>query len=1476
MARLAFGVIGAAIGTPFGLTGVGFSLGSALGGALEATKNQDAGSEQVGPRAGDQTVTNSTYGATIPIGYGAPGWLRGNVIWQEGVVEERVVETQQVQSGGKGGGGKTQSQTQVTYYYYNSFAVGLAEGVADTLLRVRIDGKLVYDITDPSNSAYLKPGTGFRFYTGSETQVPDSLILADQGVLAPAHRGMCYIVFERLALADYGNRAVPQISCDITFVAPTITIADPGAFKELIVANSGDGISVCFNERTNEWYSYGHNVVSSSSSMVKVDVLSTPMVADFTLALTQGTTAPEGTTAGWHAMDVDGDGNLYVGGQKGSSGQVPLYVWKYDGQTGAVLETYTNSPANAFNLNEHCHLLAASYGKSGGGYNNLVVMHESPVGGSISNLLIMNGDDLAAGFVYVLQNQWNNFSPQWESLNPVSIAQGAVNANSVDIHIFTLGYDDTDLTSNNMFMTYYEREIDVGGFGDNDDTPFFTQIPLDFLTYTVTLALQTDFVSCAENSKFLLYDPTSDAMIAYFYDKLTGDTHFVKFSGGPGGLTTRSIVWRSTIEGGPAGFDQSLFGSERSRGITFKYGLTGNLFWFVTKPATDQIVNHLNIQTGTITENVENWGQSQWGAIAWNSQTFLQVNNCIVTNQIGSLATPVDRGCMAKTGTITVSDTNTTLPAIVQDISRRAGVDVDGGDVVVTEIIGIPVPGYRVVGGTARAALENLTLMYQFDIVESDYLLNCKLHGRVSSISLVENDLIVVDANSNTLITETRSQEVELPEVVTVSYVEREREYTTGVQKAKRVKEPTPTMLSINSRQFNVGVVEQANKVKQLAESLLYLSWVERVNYSFATSWEFIILDPGDVVTVTLDSGTVFEIVVRDISVESSLLLSIEGVANDNTLYASDAVADAGSGVIVPIIPTAEDTYYFVIDTPLLRDIDDNSRVSARQYWGASGTSSDWPGASLLRSTNDITGFGSISQSSTPITHGLTLDAFPDTSLPFQTYTATTLTVAMIYGGSEMASISETLLLGGDNGFILINSVGEVEICQARDVVDNGNGTYTFSRFLRARRGTEIYTGGHEIGETFLWIDGGIGLETYHDSLTLLNTTRYYKGVTFNNIPEDVASIGYADTGRDLKPWAPVHASAAIGASGTAINFIRRARINGNVMSTIEGAVGLALAEDSESYEVDILDGTGGTVLRTLTGTTNSVTYTTANITTDFGTLPDPFYANIYQLSAQAGRGFGTEHELSASYEPEALALFTAMTGTPTDARKGLINSTISSLKSAGLWAKIDRFFALAAHDAQASLLEWKSPGTANNAVVFNGMVFTTDQGYQGANSKYLEVGNPGVTWPNLETYALNSAHMGTWCFNDTAANANAVEWGSSSFSTQYVKAYTAVNTATGAINNGFTAFNGTVTGSSGHTVVSHFALGDRKIFKDGVDLGGSASTSGAVLTSRLRIGANGNAETDRIVSMAHVGSGLSPANVAALYPIMAAYMAGL
>ncbi|MBI5130281.1 MAG: glycoside hydrolase/phage tail family protein [Rhodopseudomonas palustris] len=202
MAALVLSVAGAAAGAVFGPAGAiaGRIAGAVIGNMLDQSLFGSGSRKVEGPRLADLDVMASTEGAPIPRVYGRAR-LAGQVIWATQL--EEVISTDDSSAGGKGfGGGSTTTTT--TYTYFANFAVGLCEGPIGRVARIWADGKPL-DLS----------GLNFRVHRGDEGQAPDDLIVAKEGAAnAPAYRGLAYVVFERLPLADFGNR-LPQLSFEI-------------------------------------------------------------------------------------------------------------------------------------------------------------------------------------------------------------------------------------------------------------------------------------------------------------------------------------------------------------------------------------------------------------------------------------------------------------------------------------------------------------------------------------------------------------------------------------------------------------------------------------------------------------------------------------------------------------------------------------------------------------------------------------------------------------------------------------------------------------------------------------------------------------------------------------------------------------------------------------------------------------------------------------------------------------------------------------------------------------------------------------------------------------------------------------------------------------------------------------------------------------------------------------------------------------
>ncbi len=203
MAALVLSVAGAAAGAVFGPAGAiaGRIAGALVGNIIDRKLFGPGDQNVVGPRLADLDVMASTEGAPIPRVYGRAR-LAGQVIWATQL--EEVVSDSTTSSGGKGHLVSGPRTTTTTYSYFGNFAVGLCEGVIGRVGRIWADGKPL-DLT----------GKTIRVHRGTEEQAVDDLIVAKEGAgNSPAYRGLAYVVFERLPLADFGNR-IPQLSFEI-------------------------------------------------------------------------------------------------------------------------------------------------------------------------------------------------------------------------------------------------------------------------------------------------------------------------------------------------------------------------------------------------------------------------------------------------------------------------------------------------------------------------------------------------------------------------------------------------------------------------------------------------------------------------------------------------------------------------------------------------------------------------------------------------------------------------------------------------------------------------------------------------------------------------------------------------------------------------------------------------------------------------------------------------------------------------------------------------------------------------------------------------------------------------------------------------------------------------------------------------------------------------------------------------------------
>lgn len=238
-----------------------------------------------------------------------------------------------------------------------------------------------------------------------------------------------------------------------------------------------------------------------------------------------------------------------------------------------------------------------------------------------------------------------------------------------------------------------------------------------------------------------------------------------------------------------------------------------------------------------------------------------------------------------------------------------------------------------------------------------------------------------------------------------------------------------------------------------------------------------------------------------------------------------------------------------------------------------------------------------------------------------------------------------------------------------------------------------------------------------------------------------------------------------------------------------------------------------------------------------------------------------------------AAALVARMSVAPDAARAGLIDATVRALKAAGVWARLELLYLLAAHDAQAARVNWVQPGFALS--VAGAPAFTADRGYAGDGSAaHLDTGfNPANA--GLTTAA---GAIGAWC-RDTGASAG-VAIGCANGAPGLYLATNASGVAVARIHQS-TATTAAVANAQGLTAAER--SGDSvQLYRGGVGIGGATVAASAVPNATVFLLALGNAGSAAAHDARQYAAGfvarepLGPAGQAALHAALAGYLAGV
>ena len=540
-------------------------------------------------------------------------------------------------------------------------------------------------------------------------------------------------------------------------------------------------------------------------------------------------------------------------------------------------------------------------------------------------------------------------------------------------------------------------------------------------------------------------------------------------------------------------------------------------------------------------------------------------------------------------------------------IALLARVGITSAELDLTELASDVLRGYSIARrDSARSALAPLQVAYTFDLLESDGQIVARKRGGSSVAAIEEDDLAarVYGNDPPPKIAASRKLETELPREVAVQYLDADAMFEVGSQYARRL-----TGGSSDPAALDLPIVLTAQEAAQLAELVLYERWSGRNQIEIALSRKWSHLEPADVITTESD-GIAYTLRIEEKN-EAGGLIKLSCVTEDVSVY--DPVA---GGVDMPdnglTVEAAGPTVLRILDIPLLRDVDE----SAGFYAAAAGYYTGWPGADLWVSRDE-----GVTWDPTQITFlastviGTALTVLPN-FLGGNVFDELSTVQVQVFGGT-LSSATEGLVQSGTNTCYL---GGEILSFKTATLVSTGR--YTLSGLRRGRKGTEQYMTTHAIGEQFVLLSTSATKRVRLESADI-GASLIYKAVTFGQYLAEAAEVTFTPAAVGLEPLSPVNIRAGRTAAASwdiSIAWNRRARKNAEWRSYAD----VPLDDTPASYEVDVYASSAFAlpVKRTLTASTETATYTSAQQVTDFGTNQTTIYLKVYQLSATTGRGF--------------------------------------------------------------------------------------------------------------------------------------------------------------------------------------------------------------------------------------------------------------
>ena len=885
--RLAFGVGGAVAGSFIGQPGLGFAVGSFIGGAVE-------GPEKIvneGQQVTSVGTTTSTLGIAKPITY-ATIPLTGNVIDSSPI--RNILHEENPDTGGKSFGGGP----EVTNKWYTAeldLDVALGDKKIGGIIGCWANETLLIDNT-PGSTIVSPPWLKYKVYLGTENELPDPVFEALRGVgNVPAYRGTPRVVFYSFQLEHFNN----QLPTFKFLVAESITESN-SLLKKDFGGNAQIG-ALQINTSNSLVYHVSNSPATGLICQV-YDAYSKAIVYTMRWPNEDVSRVDESGDAGLFAMPVvagdltlptPANAHLVISTEFGAGSARLSFFDAFTGEYLGFVEDLYSTEEN-FPLivsNENSNTLFKERISSNNFFSNLQSWRFSFVGTEgVSGPIAYqtNGSVLIP-----VEDREDAFEWTWksESSYPYGTTKnGFILVDSVD-RVDNIDYlcliDDTNPT-----IVEELKAVTDGFYLDslNNNSADITKIIWDSLNELFWVIGQAD--TGVGDTLFRAYDLKLSVVKEKVY---TGNTFYTSIA------------------------DYGVFNADT--GEIFWVQLVGQDIW--TFNTVSMEFTNLNSVPG-----IGGNGPHDGSVYHHGTNTYWKMSGGHVLDLIRLSSSDPD---------------SVLLSSVFSDLCQRAGYDPT--QYQTSKLDPKTTEGYSIdVDGPYRSKMLELQQAYMVDIIDKGDYLDFQFRDNTVITRIEKKELAIFNGNGTNnargrVITR-REMDLKLPGRTQVSYYNKEAEYEQNTQMSRR----EASYVIDNPTTIAVPICLTNDEAKQLAGVIEHLSHIEKEVYEISTFIKYLYLTPGDVVEIEANDtelllGRIIYKKFNGYSVQFILTRVEPSVLINNQTGGATEPRDIE-------VPHNSLTSVAHLDIPLLLESQNNAGYNV----SAVGMSESWQGASIYKS----------------------------------------------------------------------------------------------------------------------------------------------------------------------------------------------------------------------------------------------------------------------------------------------------------------------------------------------------------------------------------------------------------------------------------------------------------------------------------------------------------------------------------------------